>query len=201
MPAEADQRRAADGCETADDAGQSQPRRSDPSSGRTAGSDQTCDQFVERRDGDTHQHGLVIDVPQDIVVLEHGHLRRRLRHLPSRGGVRDAQPTVRLVTVGGEVAERAGEDHPSGGEERHLVAPRRQVVHAVTGEHHGRSLRRQAPQHTMHVTRADRVKSVGRLVEHQQPGPGKSAVASQRVADPVAAITAQPGQRRRSRVS
>ena len=110
---------------------------------------------------------------EQIVVREHAHLRRGGRDPPGRGGIGGEQPVVQLVGVGRELADRAGEHHPAGGQEGDLAAQRRQIVHPVAGDDDRGALRRQPRQHTVHVTAAGWIEAVRRLVEHQQPRPGQ----------------------------
>ena len=68
---------------------------------------------------------------------------------------------------------RAGEDHPTGGEEGDLAAQRGQIIHPVAREDDRGAARRQPGQHAVHVTSAGGIKAVRRFVEHQQPRPGQ----------------------------
>lgn len=62
------------------------------------------------------------------------------------GGLRvgGEQPVVEFTVLRGQLAQRAGEDDPSGGEDGDLGAQRLEVVHAVAREHDAGSVRREA---------------------------------------------------------
>ena len=100
-----------------------------------------------------------------------GHAGRLAGDLTGGRGVADAQPVIDRPALVGQLAQRAGEDHPAGRDDGDLGAQRLQVVHLVAGQQHGGAVGREPAQHLVHVLAARRVQAVGRLVEDQQPRP------------------------------
>ena len=126
-------------------------------------------QRVDRGDiGADHEHVRVRIGRGDGV---HGHARRFAGDLTGGRGVAGAQPVIDRTALVGELAQRAGEDHPAGRDDGDLGAQRLKVVHLVAGQQHGGAVGREPAQHLVHVLAARRVQAVGRLVKDQQPGP------------------------------
>ena len=88
-------------------------------------------------------------------------------------GIGAAHPVVELSGLGGELGDRPGEHHSTGGKQGDLAAQGGQIVHPVAGQDHRGALGGQPRDDAVHVAGAGRVEAVGGLVEDEQPGLGE----------------------------